>query len=304
MDVSEAVDQLFSGVVPERIDELRLVWGNEEDRVRLIDTPRFLLQQMWGTIQVSELALRQLWLAGYAAWRAVDAYNIPLALFPLKDFDADAWRLSPSHAEKEAVFDRLFNKIIELGEHGGVEGFEWPAEAPIPEEGLKISDPEMKATFDLVCMAGAYVFAHEIAHGLYKRVGDSSDDKIEEERACDGWALSLMLDQADAYAVANGWLSKDVRCKRILGIVIAQLTIVVLTPREVWDQSDDHPSVSERLRSVLSAASEPTPDWFWITVTSMLLAFTRMTGVNIDRKPSSESLRDFAFEICGQLKSE
>ncbi|GAK70667.1 hypothetical protein RRU01S_13_00050 [Agrobacterium rubi TR3 = NBRC 13261] len=304
MDVSEAVDQLFSGVVPERIDELRVIWGKEEDRVRLIDTPRFLLQQMWGTIQVSELALRQLWLAGYAAWRAVDAYNMPLALFPLKDFDPEAWLLSPSHAEKEAVFHRLFKMIVEIGEHGGVEGFKWPAEAPFPTEGLKISDPEMKATFDLVCMAGAYVFAHEIAHGLYKPVGNSPDDKIEEERACDAWALSLMLDQADAYAVANGWLPHDVRGKRILGIVIAQLTIVVLTPREVWDRSVDHPSVRERLRSVLLAASEPTPNWFWITVTSMLLAFTRMTGVKIDRAPSSESLRDFAFEICDQLKSE
>ncbi|MGO7366703.1 hypothetical protein [Rhizobium leguminosarum] len=303
MDVSDAVDQLFSGVLPERIDELLELWGQQEDRVRLLDTPRFLLQQKWGTIQVSELALRQLWLAGYAAWRAIDAYNLPLTLFPLKEFDPEAWSLSPTHAAKEAAFDRLFDKIIEIGEHGRVEGFAWPAEAPFPQDGLKLSNPEMKGTFDLVCMAGAYVFAHEIRHSLFERGDVTPADEMDEERACDAWALSLMLDQAEQYAVANGWPPEIVRSKRILGIIIAQLTVTTLTPRELWDHSTDHPPVSERLRSVLAAATEPTPYWFWITVTSMLLAFARRTGVKIDQASVSQSFRDFAFHICDQLKS-
>ena len=78
MDVSYAVDSLFGGAVPERIEELKRLWGEQEERVRLLDTPRFLLQQLYGTVQVSEIALRQIWLTGYAAWRAIDAYNVPL----------------------------------------------------------------------------------------------------------------------------------------------------------------------------------------------------------------------------------
>ncbi|WP_154722573.1 phage exclusion protein Lit family protein [Ciceribacter sp. T2.26MG-112.2] len=302
MDVSEAVDRLFSGVVPERIDELSALWGAQQDRVRLLDTPRFLLQQRWGTIQVSELALRQLWLAGYAAWRAIEAYNIPLAVFPLADFAPDQWSQSPAQAEKEAAFERLFDKIIEIGDHG-VEGFDWPEDVPYPREGLEISDPEKKGTFDLVCMAGAYVFAHEIRHGLFEHAGDTPADEMGEERACDEWALSLMLDQVASYAVASGWAPELVRSKRLMGIIIAQLTITTLTPRENWDNSADHPPVSERMHTVLSAATEPSPDWFWITVTSMLLAFARRAGVKIDYIPSVKSFRDFAFHICDQLKS-
>jgi len=37
MDVSRAVDTLFSGVVPERIEELKALWGQDEERVRLLD---------------------------------------------------------------------------------------------------------------------------------------------------------------------------------------------------------------------------------------------------------------------------
>jgi len=67
MDVSTAVDFLFGGVVPERTAELQALWGNNCERVRLVGSHRFILQQAFGTLQVSELALRQIWLAGYAA---------------------------------------------------------------------------------------------------------------------------------------------------------------------------------------------------------------------------------------------
>ena len=43
MDVSPAVDMLFEGAVPERVDELKALWGERAERVRLLDTPRFLL---------------------------------------------------------------------------------------------------------------------------------------------------------------------------------------------------------------------------------------------------------------------
>ncbi len=62
MDVSIAVDTLFAGVVPERVEELKALWGRQEERVRLLEANRFLLQQLYGTVQVSELALRQIWL--------------------------------------------------------------------------------------------------------------------------------------------------------------------------------------------------------------------------------------------------
>jgi hypothetical protein len=37
MDVSSAVDTRFSGVVPEPIEELKALWGQHEERVRLLD---------------------------------------------------------------------------------------------------------------------------------------------------------------------------------------------------------------------------------------------------------------------------
>ena len=305
MDVSDAVDRLFSGVVPERIGELKDLWGRQAERVRLLDVQRFLLQQLYGTVQVSEVALRQIWLTGYAAWRAVQAYNVPLALAAVYSapLDLTAWHESPSQAEKDHAFDTLFDKLVELGNMGSLEDFDWPQDVPYPQEGLTITDPEMKGTFDLVCMAGAYVFAHEVRHSLFEREGNPPSDIMDEERACDRWALSLMLDQAASYAVDNGWAPSDVRAKRLLGILIANLTILALTSRPLWDASTDHPSVRERLRFVLDAATDPVPDWFWITITSMLLAFAKRLGVSIPSRPLPSSFRLLSYDICELLKS-
>ncbi len=306
MDVSHAVDTLFFGVVPERIEELKKLWGQQAERFRLLDVQRFLLQQVYGTVQVSEVALRQVWLAGYAAWRAIQAYNVPLALAAVYSapLDIAAWHAVPSQAEKDDKFDAIFDKLVELGSIGSLDGFDWPQNVPYPQSGVAITDPEMKGTFDLVCMAGAYVFAHEVRHSLFEREGNGPSDMIDEERACDRWALSLMLDQASSFAIDKGWAPSDVRAKRILGIIIANLTIVALTPRLSWDASTDHPPVRERLRVVLDAATDPVPDWFWITVTSMLLAFARRLGVSIPARPLPSSFQLLSYYVCDLLRSE
>ena len=54
MDVSNAVDTLFGGVVPERIEELKTLWGKHQERVRLLDVDRFLLQMAFGSVQISD----------------------------------------------------------------------------------------------------------------------------------------------------------------------------------------------------------------------------------------------------------
>lgn len=45
LDVSEAIDPLFSGVVPERIAGLETLWGNGSERAFLSNRPRLLPAQ-------------------------------------------------------------------------------------------------------------------------------------------------------------------------------------------------------------------------------------------------------------------
>ena len=90
---TSAVDFLFGGVVPERLHELDVLWGKKAERVRLTNSAGFLLQQIWGTVQVSEIALRQIWLTGYAAEQAMKADLAALTLAAANGGDFDAKNL-------------------------------------------------------------------------------------------------------------------------------------------------------------------------------------------------------------------
>ena len=302
MDVSSAVDTLFSGVVPEKAEALRRLWGDQENRIRLLDTPGFLLQQLFGTVQVSEIALRQIWLMGYAVWRAVEAYNVPLALaasFALP-LDVAEWHRNPAQAGKDDAFDLLIEKLLQLGKTGALQQFDWPAGVPFPAEDLKITDPSLKGAFDLVCIAGAYVFAHEVRHNTFEKEGDAPAEIEEEERECDKWALALIVDDVFEYAEVNGWSPELVRAKRILGVMVANLAILFLTPRSSWDSSG-HPPVRERIRSVLDAAVDPLPEWFWTTISSALLACVRKSGINIPVRALPPTFKELSYELCELL---
>ena len=306
MDVSIAVDALFGAVVPERLEELRDAWAERDERVRLTDSPRqFLFAQYGGTIQVNEIALRQTWLTGYAAWKAVQAYvdRLKDAGARDQDFDPASWHLLPDQRDLDNAFDELLDLVDKLSDSLGVDEIDWPDDIPYPQQGLSITDPEKKATFDLVCMAGAYIFAHEVRHDIIEAAGQRSEDILSEEQECDRWALDLLIEQAAPWATSQRQSPELVVAKRVLGVVIAHLTMLAVTPRSDWDADQTHLPIRKRLRTVLEAVHEPTPEWFWVTVSAMFTAFLRRTAALPAPKPFPSEFRELAFWLCDHFRS-
>ena len=104
--------------------------------------PRFLLQASYGTIQVSEKALRLLWLTGYAAWSALDAYNVRIVWERLDGsfFDPMVWNTYTQQKPLDERFDRLLRAIADLDAAPTIDDFAWPEDVPAPVEGLRIID--------------------------------------------------------------------------------------------------------------------------------------------------------------------
>jgi len=305
LDVSDAVDLLFTGVVPERAQELKHLWGDDGNRVRLLPTEGFLLHQLPGTnvIQVNEIALRQIWLIGFAAWDAVDAYAgvMRLLLMSNQPFEPACLKVLDRQMELDAKFDRALKRVQELGRCGSVDEFEWPKDVPEPTIGLKIRDIAQKAIFELVCIAGGFVFLHEIRHGILDRDGKRPVQLIDEERECDQFARIFITSEVRTYSAQTGDSEIEVRAKRLLGIVIALLTILVVTPRQYWGKSSSHPSVRERIETVLkSDACKHLSETFWLTCASMLGSFARHFGLLSDSIPFA-NFEELALSICEVL---
>jgi hypothetical protein len=262
------------------------------------------MHQVYGTVQVNELALKLVWLVGFTAWKAVDAYSgILRALQIRRDaFDLSVLNRVPGQQEADAAFDSAMAQVRELCLSRSLADFTWPADVPYPSEGLKLSDIREHAIYDLVCMAGAYIFLHEIRHSQLWRDGQTPGDTIAEERECDHYAREMMLGMVQQYAEDSGYPESLVRAKRTVGILFAKLVILTMTPKSSWSGSAHHPAVKDRLKAVLNEVTEPIPDWFWPICAALLAAFARHYGV-IDAPMAFDDNRQLALVLCDKFDS-
>ncbi|MCK1683798.1 hypothetical protein IVA87_31500 [Bradyrhizobium sp. 147] len=186
MDISREADLLLEGAVPERTQELKQAWGEQRDRVRLQDGQGFKLQQNYGTIQVNETALKSIWLVGFAAWKALEAYSdaIPALLAARKPFDLELLDSIPGQGAYDGEFAEALQRVRRLNEALTISEFDWPSNIPAPDFGARFTDLNQKFAFDFVCFAGAYVILHEIKHGLIQADPECDGlDPIAEEKA-------------------------------------------------------------------------------------------------------------------------
>ena len=298
IDISTQVDALLGGVIPERMAELATTWGDGSDRVLKSESSGFDVKQSFGRIIITQPFLDLMWLTGAGIWAGIQATS---AYFALLEHDGLAF--SPSEMRNsigQVAFDEQFDRIIykakELGSIANPGDFSWPAEVPQPDVGARQGSPDWQATFDLILMAGAYAFLHEIRHHQLEQQGHVLSH-VDEERSCDEYALNMMLDEIPTYCATTPFPEELVRTKRVLGILFAKLVILTVTPQRLWSNSPGHPPVKERIARVLEAVIDPTPDWFWPTVAGMFAAFARHNMLLSNPFLAMPS-RSLAFAIC------
>lgn len=303
LDVSNAIDLLIRAAAPERAPELPHTWGDQANRAHLTDGPGFDIGALFGLVQVTEGALRQLWLLGFASWRAIQAYSgvIWLLQHSHRAFNRDEIAASHGQAAADAAFDALIAKAREFRDASESDAIAWPPGVPEPTEKNDLADPQQKAAFDLLCIAAAYIFLHEIQHVRFGKGEDARPSgPVEEEQACDLFAREYLIDGIDAYVSETGEPVELVLAKRALGIAVAKVLIMEVTPPQLWSGSGTHPSVGERVRVFLGGLSKPLTDNFWISVASFLAAICRSRGLLPDEVPFS-SARELALKLAAIL---
>ena len=302
LDISTYADMLIRAAAPEREGELATAWGSGESRMQLTDEARFDIGAWFGFIQLTEGALRQIWLLGYAAWRAIVAYSGIIALLVLcrLPFVRDEVAGSHGQAQADAAVDELLAKARAFRVATDLDAEAWPKGVPEPSEKNEFDNAQDKAAFDLLCIAGAYFFLHEIQHVRFEREGNKPPNPRDEEHACDRFAREFLLGNIDAYARSTGEPADKVMAKRALGIAVAKVLIMEITPAEQWPGSESHPSVGQRVREFLANLRDPMPDYFWISVASFLAAVCRTRG-RLPERIEFNTPQQLALQLADKL---
>jgi hypothetical protein len=272
-ELTEAVHQLILESAPERRADLEGLWKTYSPTFAPgVDQKGFKMQAgAWGLIVLTFRTTLQIWILGFAAWRAFKAY-CPYGLL--------CREITPSlmstdvgllNAEK-SLSDGLL-KSRELRNIENLQGFNWPSGIPAPGSRLPTTIEE-RAVVDLIKIAAWFAFLHEVRHALL--VQDCTHaNPLDEEYECDRHARDFLLEKVSDYCAGTREDTEAVLSKRLMGIMLGAFVILEMTPEDKRHGSDSHPGFAQRLQRLIGAGDWRVRDHVWIYASSLMLGVLR-----------------------------
>ena len=85
----------------------------------------------------------------------------------------------------------------------------------------------------------------------------------------------MMLDELESYSKQSGYDLARLNSKRAMSISLALFFMLVITPIESWGGSESHPSITNRIQSMVSGLSIHDDGILWIYMSSLFLSHLR-----------------------------
>lgn len=269
---------LLGGVIPEREAEMREYLKKYAPYfTRCDDRPGFVMEAgAFGMLRFTQRTMHQMWILGFAAKQALHSFSAIIAILRMYIGKLDTHELDEISDQSigQSKYEELINSVYKLAEVDNPETYSWPSEVPKPEN-RKPTDPEGAATFDLICMSGAYVFLHELKHIAFYIDNNAPSNPHEEEIQCDLFAKDMMLGELESYSKQSGYDLARLKSKRAMSISLALFFMLVITPLQLWSGTETHPSIETRIKSMVDELAIPDDDILWLYMSSLFLSHLR-----------------------------
>jgi hypothetical protein len=115
---------------------------------------------------------------------------------------------------------------------------------------------------------------HELKHVELKASGKRPKFPIDEERECDAFAISFLLESVDSYAVDRGKPPEKVRDLRAMGIMTGLFVIAVLGQ----ESGASHPPARERFATLFDDVGDKPVKWFWFYAAVVIMGALEARG--------------------------
>lgn len=270
--LTQAIGELILEAAPERRTELVNLWQKYAPQFSHIsDKNGFEMEAgPWGLILFTPRTMGQIWILGFAAWRALEAY-CPYVLL-CSEIDPSIMPDVPDQVE--TALEEELRKAEELQDISCIDAFEWPSVIPEPSSNLPKAVRE-RAIVDSIKIASAYVFLHEVQHVVFASSGARPLDRKAEELECDRFARDFLLERIPEYCTVTGYAEDAVLDKRLIGLALGGFILLQVTKDR--DGSESHPAVAERLHG-LTQNNGDAKAHSWVYSCCLLLGVLRREG--------------------------
>ena len=278
------IEGLLLGAAPERKSDVHALWANYDPMFWVCDDASgILFQARWDRqsgeqrIEFTERGNSLLWLIGFTAWKVFQCYS-PFAflgsIMGIKINDSFIAQ-DCGFADAEAAFEQHLYAVKCLQAARSVTDIDWPSDIPKPQA-CAPADPQDHATFDLTCIATAYVYLHEVRHVKFSKDGQRPTLLNEEELACDVFAREFLLAKTGTYCEASREPFQRVMTKRAMGVALGAFAVYLLTPRDGHGGTDEYPPIGVRLQALIGEVNLPPDSDFWIFTGALLICLLRL----------------------------
>lgn len=276
----QVIKNLLNGACPERQAELNEFYRRNQPTFELQQDRRgTAMSARRNRVAWTHKTVAHDWMLAFSGWKVFDAYSplIFTAKMTTGELTQELFAADDALNEAEQAFDEV-NYCARLARE--VESFDdvpWPESIPrVTDDRESMATVAEKAAFDLACISVAATFLHELRHVQFWTDQNAPPDPQEEERACDCFSRSFLLDRVADYSLLTGENADRVRSKRIMGLATAAYTIDEATPKDLAASiSDTHPPTPERFKSLVLDAIAPDDAHCWTYTASLLLASIR-----------------------------
>ena len=227
-------------------------------------------------LHISEGALNLIWCASYASWFIYQAFANP----------GENVRFDSDPATAEAV--DLYEWAIKAVRNNIYTP--WPEGAPKPTR-TPVQGSESHVANEVFLTTVAWMLLHEHGHLFREHPMTSSTVALAEEHEADLFATNHVLGGIEEY---------DVRFKRSVGIVVANVLLLLLDLDHGPAPSPTHPPVEERISRNLRGPELGDDDRIHAFATALILFHLRIFGIQPELAQHDQFgnfLDDFCFAI-------
>ena len=286
---------LIARSAPERETQLREFQRSYPARILKVDDRSGIVMNATSQrVKYASKDLEVVWLVGFSLWEAISLFA-PAMLVPsqfggtreaVMELDENLPRFEYDYRERLAAIARVI-------EAPSVDERLWPPDIPWPVSSRdNLFSTQHKAVYDLVFMATAVIFLHELRHvkfGRDEHNGIARPIDREEERRCDEHAHDWFISGHRQYAAKHALDPLRVCSKRAMALLIVCEFLRFAKDHTGTVGADLYPPLADRIAVLAGSPSLPDTDSYWLLRSCVLFAEARRRGLRSLELPSGSA---------------
>jgi len=276
---------LIAGSVPEHRRRLETFWEKYAVCFEEVDGKAgIFLNANIDRVQYTRKDLQVMWLTGFSLWRSLELFAPAVILPTLTGTPSSSFlTLDDKLEEFEYHYRERIGAVTALIGAAELDPARWPPDIPLMVDSrAKLTKAQDMVVFDLVMMATAVLFLHELKHVEFHAehaTGTPRPEKLaEEELQCDVWARDWFMSGLADYASKNGHSYQEVCSKRALALLLVCEYLRLADQHSAVFIRNDYPPLAIRIAALFDAVDLPVGDHCWVVAACILFAETRRQG--------------------------